>query len=256
MTLRQDSTRRFSDRVENYIKYRPTYPDAVMTFLKTEIHLTPACVVADIGSGTGISSEMFLKNGNPVFGIEPNTEMRQAAERLLAGYAAFTSISGTAEDTTLDAQSIDLAVAGQAFHWFDRPKAKIEFTRILKPNGHAVLIWNDRKVEATPFLKAYDALLYACGVDYEKVNHKNIDETTLKAFFGRAGFVMKAFHNEQVFDYAGFEGRVLSSSYVPNAGEPKYDEMIDGLKKIFNEHQSGGHVVFEYDTTVFVGRMD
>src|SRR4051794_38465761 len=169
-----DPTKRFSSRVEDYIKYRPSYPVEILDLLKKSYGLTSLNVVADIGSGTGISTELFLSNGNPVVGVEPNNEMRIAAERLLKAFPNFHSVSGTAEATTLDSSSFDFIVSGQAFHWFNREQARKEFVRILKPEGWVVLIWNDRKTDSTPFLEAYEQLLKTYGTDYEKVNHKQI----------------------------------------------------------------------------------
>src|SRR6476469_8499971 len=141
----QDSTKRFSSRVENYIKYRPSYPPTVIDILTEHCQLTPAAVMADIGSGTGLLTELFLKHGNRVFGVEPNRAMREAGERLLAGYSNFTSVDGVAEATTLPDHSVAFVTAGQAFHWFDVAKTRQEFIRILQPQGWAVLVWNVRQ---------------------------------------------------------------------------------------------------------------
>ena len=149
-----DSTRRFSSRVDNYVKYRPSYPPEVVELLAAECGLTPGALVADIGAGTGLLAELFLQNGYRVLGVEPNREMRQAGERLLGDYPHFTSIDGTAEVTTLADKSVDIITAGQAFHWFDREKARAEFARILRPGGWVALVWNERRVDATPFLAA------------------------------------------------------------------------------------------------------
>src|SRR5689334_15561560 len=130
-----DPTLRFSNRVDNYSKYRPTYPSAVLDLLAAECGLTSNALIADIGSGTGLLAELFLTNGNRVVGVEPNREMRAAGERLLANAPGFTSVDGTAEATTLAAGSVDFVTAGQAFHWFDRALARVEFARILKPEG-------------------------------------------------------------------------------------------------------------------------
>ena len=124
------NTERFSDRVENYIKYRPGYSDAIVKSLKETIGFDSNWVVADIGSGTGLSAEMFLKNGNKVYTVEPNKEMREAGEGFLGEYEGFSSVDGTSEATTLADQSIDLIVAAQAFHWFDRNAFKSECKRI------------------------------------------------------------------------------------------------------------------------------
>ena len=166
--LATDPTRRFSSRVDNYIKYRPGYPSAVIDTLASECGLTEQLIVADVGSGTGILSELFLKHGNPVFGVEPNREMREAGERRLKQYPNFTSVNGTAEATTLPDRSMDFITAGQAFHWFDRIQTRKEFTRILKGGGWVALIWNDRHIDTSPFLCAYEDLLRQYGIDYAR----------------------------------------------------------------------------------------
>ena len=251
----QDSVKRFSSRVEYYIKYRPKYPPELIDFLRNNLGLSSSSVIADVGSGPGVLSEMFLKNGNKVFCVEPNKEMREAGEKLLQEYPGFTSINGSAEATTLAPQSIDYVTAGQAFHWFDVPKTRTEFARILKPEGFAVLVWNSRKIDSTPFLKAYENFLHQHGIDYQEVNQRNVDGQVLSRFFGAGGYRAEVFANAQVFDYESLKGRVLSSSYMPMEGHPKYEPMIAELEKIYHEHQSGGTVTFEYDTEMYYGRI-
>lgn len=252
---KQTPTERFSNRVENYIKYRPKYPAAVIDYLRSELSLTPASIIADIGSGTGILSQMFLANGNTVYGVEPNGAMRAAGEILLRIYPDFRSVNGTAEATTLENESVDFVIAGQSFHWFDVHQARKEFWRILRPRSWAVLLWNDRKIDATSFLKAYENLLLEFGTDYEQVVHRNVDEEVLRQFFN-SPFEVKVFSNEQDFDYDGLKGRLLSSSYAPLEGHPQYAPMIDALRKIFFEHQTNGQVRFEYDTRVYYGHIE
>lgn len=250
-----DVTRRFSSRVEYYIKYRPKYPRELIDFLKENTGLSAASIIADVGSGTGVLSEMFLAQGNTVFGIEPNKEMREAGEKLLAEYPNFRSVEGAAESTTLAPRSVDFVTAGQAFHWFDLQKSREEFLRILKPGGWIVLVWNNRRPDSTPFLRAYESFLYDCGTDYREVNHRNVDEQVLSRFFGPGVFRLKVFDNAQVFDYESLKGRVLSSSYMPMEGDPKHEPMITELRKIFHEHQTDGKVTFEYDTEMYYGRI-
>jgi ubiquinone/menaquinone biosynthesis C-methylase UbiE len=149
-----DPTQRFTNRVDHYTKYRPPYPRAVLDLLRVKCGLTSTSVVADVGSGTGILSQLFLNNGNRVFGIEPNKEMREAGERRLNDHPRFTSVAGTAEATTLDDDSVDLVTAGQAFHWLDPERTRTEFARILEPGGWVVLVWNWRRKDKTPFLAA------------------------------------------------------------------------------------------------------
>jgi SAM-dependent methyltransferase len=252
---RTSSTDRFSDRVENYIRYRPSYPPAVLDILREEIGLSRGWMVADVGSGTGISAELLLKNGNEVFAVEPNGPMRSAAERLLAGYAKFHSVDGTAEATTLAASSVDAVVAAQAFHWFDPQTFGVECRRILKPSGWAALLWNARRLDSTPLLREYEALLKKYGTDYAQVRHENVDASRLDLFFGKGQWRKRLVDNEQRLTLDGFRGRALSSSYVPAAGDPAQAAMLGELDELFARRQRDGQVVIEYDTEIYFGRL-
>lgn len=251
-----DPTKRFSSRVDNYVKYRPSYPAAVLDLLERECGLSPDWAIADIGSGPGNLTRLFLDNGNKMYGVEPNREMREAGERLLAGYPAFTSVAGAAEATTLTDASVDLVVAGQAFHWFDQGRARQEFARILGPPQWVALVWNERRIDSTPFLVAYEKLLLAYGTDYAQIGrHDAADTPALERFFGPGGYARMTFENRQVFDYEGLRGRLLSSSYAPEAGQPGHDAMLQELRALFDRYQEGGTVAVEYDTTVYDGRL-
>jgi len=249
-----DPTLRFSSRVENYIRYRPGYPPQVLEALGAECGLTSNSVVADIACGTGIFTKMLLENGNAVFGVEPNREMREAAERLLASYPKFTSIAGTAESSNLPDHSVDFATAAQAAHWFDLPKARKEFIRILKPVGWAVLLWNERSTNTTPFLRAYEELLLAYGTDYEQVRHEHTTDR-ISDFFLSSPFQSREFDMRQEFNYADLEGRLLSSSYAPMQGHPKYEPMLQELRRVFDEFKENGRIGMDYRTKMFYGQL-
>lgn len=249
-----NATSRFSDRVENYIRYRPGYPAEVMHLLKTACGLAPEHAIADIASGTGIWTRALLGNGNRVFGVEPNAEMRQAGERLLASFPKFISIAGKAEATTLADASVDFVTAAQAAHWFDRPAAWREFKRILKPRGWLALLWNERVVDGTPFLRDYEQLLLNYGTDYADVRHERTTDA-VNDFFDPAPFEERAFPMRQEFDYAGLEGRLLSSSYAPGPGHPKHAPMLRELRRIFEQHVEDGRVAFDYKTRVYFGQL-
>jgi SAM-dependent methyltransferase len=249
-----DPTLRFSSRVENYIRYRPGYPIQVMETLRTACGLSSASVVADIACGTGILTRMLLENGNRVLGVEPNREMREAAERLLAAFPNFTSIEGTAEGTTLQNQRVDIATAAQAAHWFDLPKARREFARILKPGGWAVLLWNERYTDTTPFLRAYEEFLITYGTDYQQVRHEHTTDK-IDSFFAPAPFETRLFPMSQRFKYSELEGRLLSSSYAPMQGDPKYDPMLKDLHRIFDTYETGGRVSMDYQTRMYFGQL-
>jgi len=246
---------RFSSRVENYIRYRPGYPAEIVSLLSSECGLSPHSVIVDVGSGTGKLSELFLQHGSLVIGIEPNSGMRSAAENLLSQYPNFRSLNATAEATSLESNSVDFVTAGQAFHWFDPIKARIEFQRILKPDGWAVLVWNLRLVDTTPFLREYEALLLKYGTDYEQVRHENA-APAIKDFFAPNQPEFRSFPNSQVFDFEGLKGRVLSSSYTPEPDHPSFESMISELRQVFDRHQTQGTVSCDYDTQVFFGRLN
>jgi len=245
---------RFSNRVEHYAKCRPGYPAEILDLLRSQCGLTKESIIADIGSGTGKLTELFLQNGNTVFAVEPNTAMRRAAEQLLAGNQGLISTNGSAESTTLSASCIDIIAAGQAFHWFDRSKTKLEFRRILKPDGWVVIIWNERRLDATPFLRAYEDLLLRYGTDYQEVRHENTARE-VAGFFAPKEVIMERFENRQEFDMEGLTGRISSTSYTPEPGTAQFLKMYEALEQIFAEYAVNGRVVFEYDTRVYLGQL-
>jgi ubiquinone/menaquinone biosynthesis C-methylase UbiE len=250
-----DSTQRFSDRVENYIRYRPGYPVELIDTLKAKAGLNTDTIIADVGSGTGISTAVLLPYAAQVIAIEPNEAMRLAAESLWGDQPNFRSVNATAEATTLTDVSIDLITVGQAFHWFKPAATRREFARILKPGGYAALIWNERLTDTTPFLRAYDNLLKTKSTDYDQVNHARVDTKVIAEFFTPKDFGVFEFSNAQHFDLAGLIGRALSSSYVPNAGQPGHHEFMHGLRDIYAQHAENDRVTFEYTTRLYLGQL-
>ena len=248
------ATERFSDRVDDYIKYRPGYPPALVGLLEERCDLAAGARVADVGSGTGLLSKIFLEHGLEVVGVEPNEAMRRAGDRLLARWPAFASVCGQAEATGLKQRSVDLVVCGQAFHWFDPAAARREFARVLKPGGQVALIWNERSSAATEFLVAYEQLLQTHCREYSRVNHRNVDEDVLNAFFAGANWSLEVFDNGQEFDFDGLRGRLLSSSYAPNSGAAS-EAMLAALKEVFAAHNRDGKVRFVYQTKVYWGQL-
>jgi len=249
-----DPTRRFANRVQNYLRYRPRYPSAIIPLLESECGLRRESVIADLGSGTGFLTELFLKNDNRVIGVEPNAEMRLAGEELLASYSRFSSVNALAEATTLSDQSIDFVVAGQAFHWFDRERARPEFRRILKPDGWVVLAWNGFRAESSALMAAYQQLILRHSTDYTEVR-RELDSRDLESFFAPGKCKSAHFNFQQLFDYEGLEGRLLSSSFVPEPNHPNYQPMLLELQDIFAAHEKDGAVAFEYDTELYYGQL-
>jgi SAM-dependent methyltransferase len=249
-----NATSRFSDRVDNYVRYRPGYPAEVLHILQRECGLAPGHTIADVASGTGIWTRMLLENGNEVFGIEPNPKMRQAGEQLLAEFPRFKSFAGRAEATTLADKTADFVTAAQAAHWFERARARREFVRILKPGGWLVLLWNERLTDSTAFLRDYEQLLLAFGTDYKDVRHERTTDK-VNEFFDPAPFQEHVFALRQEFDYAGIEGRLLSSSYAPGSEHANHAPMLRELSRIFEAHALAGRVALDYKTRLYFGRL-
>lgn len=250
-----EPTQRFSGRADDYAEHRPSYPPEVVGLLERECGLGPGSVVADVGSGTGILSRLFLDYGCRVCGVEPNDEMREVGERRLRGYPNFTSVAGTAESTSLPDGSVDFVTAGQSFHWFDPEPARQEFARILKPGGWVVLVWNWRKTDAAPLLAAYESLLQRYGTDYQRVTHTRLDRKGISSFFGHEDFGTGTFENEQYLDHEGLKGRILSTSCMPGVGHPDHETVLEKIEAIFREHQQDGTVRMDYETRVFYGQL-
>lgn len=250
----RDTKDRFTGRVDDYVRARPGYPRAIVDDLAAAGILSAGAVVADIGAGTGISTELFLAAGYEAIGVEPNAPMREAAEAALAHFPSYRSRAGSAEQTGLPEASVDLVVAAQAFHWFDPTPTRAEFRRILRPPGWVALIWNARRATGTAFLEDYEQLLNEFGTDYAQVGHRGVGGERLTAFFG-GPFTTRRYDNRQGLDLAGLRSRLLSSSYIPAAGEPAHAAMLQRLQEIFATHAVNGRVEFIYDTEVHSGKL-
>jgi SAM-dependent methyltransferase len=249
-----DAKKRFSSRADDYIRYRPSYPTEAISVLRNECQLRSGHVIADVGSGTGFLSELFLKSGNRVYGIEPNEAMRKAGEEYLASYDSFVSIDASAEATTLENGTIDFVTAGQAFHWFEPAAARREFQRILKPAGWIVVMWNDRLMDSA-FAKAYEDLLVKYGTDYTSVRDSYPEIHTMQEFFAGGTVSQRDVPNAQVLDWEGLAGRLRSSSYAPLPAQPNYTPMMEALEELFRANQENGQVRMEYSTHVYFGKL-
>ncbi len=249
-----DNTQRFTSRVSHYVRYRPSYPPEILDVLRAECGLTPESVIADIGSGTGLLTQFFARNGNRVFAVEPNEDMRAAGEEELREFTNVSSVNGRGEATTLPAASVDFVTAAQAFHWMNREAAKAEFRRILRPGGWVVLVWNFRKLTETPFLVDLEALINRFGTDYSQVRYENYMRH-IQPFYAPNPFKLRRLEYRQVVDFPALCGRLLSASYMPNEGHPDYEAMMEALRELFTRHQRDGLVTLDYDTRIYLGQL-
>lgn len=251
-----DTVNRFTNRVAMYVRARPSYPYAVLRCLVDRYGLGPVSTVADVGAGTGLLTRLLLTAGCTVRAVEPNDRMRAAADAMLGGHPGYASRPGTAESTGLADRSVDFVTAGQAFHWFDVPKARAEYRRILRPGGHAVLVWNARRSSGTPFMDGYQQIIDTHGLDYAEVDHAQvITEETLAGFFGAGGFAEHNFANQQILDVEGVVGRLSSTSYMPSPDHPRYGAMVEAVHNLVAATATHGKVVMLYDTQLYVGRI-
>lgn len=255
MSNTPEPTKRFTERVDNYVKYRPGYPAGVLDLLQNEGGLIKDSVIADVGAGTGIFTKLLLQRGYKVYAVEPNQAMQQAACMWLGSNENFIPVDAAAEATTLATHSIDMVVCAQAFHWFNDARTRWEFNRILKENRLAALIWNNRLADTDDFSVAYEQLLKTRSVDYNKVNHRNIGDIDFKAFFKNGGYKQVNFPNAQEFDLNGLMGRAFSSSYVPPESSSEGAKFKALLQDIFTKHNTNGKVTFSYQTEVYIGHV-
>ncbi len=249
------STERFGDRVADYVRYRPDYPVALVDWLHREHGVDASWDVADVGAGTGISARLFLDAGHRVTAVEPNAPMRAAAEQWLGDNPRFRAVDGRADATGLADGSVALIVVAQAFHWFDEAAARREFARILRPGGLAAIMWNSRRLTGTPFLEGYEALLQRYGTDYNSVAERYADESRMRAWFGSGFRGAGRFDHGQKLDFDALKGRLMSSSYAPQAGHRQHAPMIEALRKLFDATAVDGRIDFTYDTRVYVGTL-
>ncbi|MBC6936247.1 MAG: methyltransferase domain-containing protein [Chloroflexi bacterium] len=251
-------TERFSERAPYYHANRPRYAPAVLDLMAQRLGLTPASIIADVGAGTGILSEMFLKNGNTVYAVEPNAEMRALSETYYGQYPNFIPVNGAAEATGLPAAIADFVVCGQAFHWFNPPRTRAEFRRILKLGGYVALLWNTRQDDKSPFLQAYNRLVRAFDLDGSENRVRGIERggsEAMRIFFEPGGFESQTFDNAQTCDFEGLRGRLLSASYLPLPDHPRYPAMMAEAQAIFDRFQQDGLVSLDYHTEMYWGRL-
>lgn len=245
----------FSGKYSTYSRYRPGYPPKLLRLMEEHTGLTPDSVVADIGSGTGIMSRLLLENGNTVYGVEPNDEMRQYSSMEFKDHSDFHPVKGTGEKTGLPDSSVDLVVCAQSFHWLNPDSAKVEFLRILNKNGQVALIWNDKDQDENSFNSDYNLICAKFKKFKPKYNSSGstlIDRDVLDNFF-RGSYIATELENHQDLTLEGVMGRYSSTSYAISPQAPEYDSLVKEMEEAFRKHQKDGFVRIQYITRIFIG---
>ncbi len=249
----KDAKTRFTGRASDYAGNRPRYPAELINRLTAMIGLRRDWIIVDMGCGTGISSEPFLHAGCRVIGVEPNPDMRRQALDALGGQERFRIVEGSAEESGLPSRCADLYVAGQALHWFDLEAASAEARRLLKPPHRAVLMWNDRRSDASLFMGAYCAFTTdECPKRAETRRGERGPEAFDRFFGGRTWTELSIRHSRDL-SWEGLLGGFHSCSYAPPRDSPEAHRLTPLLRAIFDQYARGGLVRMEYELKAYVG---
>lgn len=239
-----------------YAKFRPTYPHTFIEYICSNVGINHESIIADIGSGTGILTRQMLEIAKKIFAVEPNNDMRAVAENDLSNYKNFVSVNGTAENTALEKSSVDFITVAQAFHWFDRAKFKAECTRILKPEGKIILVWNSRDFNAKS-VKDSDIINRKYCPDFKGfsggIRGAEYENGFEDFFTGK--YEIKNFQNDFFYDLDGFIGRTLSASYALKEDDEKYPAYINELTECFNKHAIDGKMIIPNITKSYAGTV-
>ena len=250
-----DNTQRFSGRVSNYVKYRPSYPNVYLDYLESEIGFNRDSAVADIGAGTGILSKLLAPRVKTVFAVEPNAEMRLAAAEYCKDAPNVVVTDGSAEATTLPDSSVDFITAAQAFHWFKLEEARREFGRILKPGGRVALVWNVRDI-TKPFGSEYEQLIKQACLKYIGSGGGSAETLAYRMLFKDGEYAFRIFPNDRRIDLETLIGYSLSTSYAPNRGDENYPGFIKNLMEIYGRFAENGGVLLSTTTQSYVGEVE
>lgn len=252
----KQGSERYSDKTEDYAKYRPNFPDELVEYLYMKGDISNTAVIADIGSGTGRFTRLLLEKGNLVYGVEQNNEMRIKAEELLSQFSKFVSIKGSAERTGLEDKSIDLITIAQAFHWFNKEESLMEFKRILKDNGQVFIVWDDFVSDYNDFTKELSAASSTFrNVQPQSDVKKSTRNEMIEEFFKDNKYITTTFMREIYQGFDGIKGGMLSASYAPKLGEENYEVFILELQRVFDKYQNNGSVCTAFRSVCYLGRL-
>ena len=251
-----NTVERFDGRAADYDLYRERYdPNEILAPLRDWCGLTPEWLVADVGAGTGMLSDVFLANGNRVIAIEPNTEMRAACAHLHQGESRLEIRGGTAEATGLGDASIDMVCSGRALHWFNLEAAMREFRRVVRPGGWVVSVAAGRTEFGREENEAFVRVLEQFSGSAKERLEAYSAYTRMKNFFEGGEFHHYERGGELRMDWEHLRGMALSLSHTPRIGDPRFPEFERALKEFFDRYQKNSVVTWETRCWLNAGRF-
>ena len=243
-----NTVRRFDDRADDYVRFRPTYPAGAISAILDGLGLPGQLVAADVGAGTGISARLLGDCGVRVIAVEPVEVMRGAA----TPHPNVEWVSGRAQSTGLRANTVDLVVCAQSFHWFQTPDTVAEFARILKPGGRLAIMWNLRS-STDPFTEGFRQAILDSGGD-SAADRLGFDTSVVDRSGLFSPQTRLAFPHSQRLDLPGLIGRARSSSHVPKHGT-RGERLVALLGALHQRYaDADGLVTLVYDTELYLSQ--
>ncbi|MEL7068836.1 MAG: class I SAM-dependent methyltransferase [Cyanobacteria bacterium J06581_3] len=245
----------FASKVADYVASRPDYPAALFERLQTACNLQPGSVVADIGAGTGLLTHGLLKNGYQVVAVEPNQAMRRASDYALSKFSGYRSVEGAAESIPLEAGSVDLVTAAQAFHWFETARSRVECLKVLRPNAKVALIWNDRDLD-DPLQEVINKIFGEYGGAKLAALAAHEKQRDVTQFFGDTTPQQFSFPHEHRLTESGLLSLAFSRSYMPDRETSSGQDAMMRIRQVFRQFVIADMVTVRYSTTAFIGRPE
>ena len=244
---------KFTNKVNDYVKFRPSYPKEFIDYLHITLGMSGESVVADVGAGTGILTKLISPISGTVFAVEPNKNMRTACIEYCEGLGNITCVDGSAENTKLKDNCLDFITVAQAFHWFDADKTKMEFKRILKPTGKVILVWNSRVPENEMHMENDEICRRLCPEFKGFSGSSKAEDERYISFFENSECERTIFKNDRVLTLDQFIGGSLSASYSPNVDDLQYDDFVGSLKNLFHKYSVNGKLLVPNNTRSYAG---
>jgi SAM-dependent methyltransferase len=227
-----------------YDRGRPAYAEQAVDFALEPVRDRPGLRALDLGAGTGKLTRQLLDRGLDTVAVEPSDAMRKVLAHRCREAAV---LAGSAEQLPLPDAAVDLVVAGQAFHWFDRGRAVPEIARVLRPGGLLALFYNARQ-DAVRWVAALSEIIRETGDHVsETIGHVQRE----MPLFDVAGALRATY--EQELDADGLVDLVASRSYAILLPPEERAVMLARVRELTRTHPElvgRQHFAMPYVTSV------